>query len=328
MTKDVPASGDAEHESNIVQPENFAFVMNVWHLIDGPSYTIIPGYVLRRATAEETAVIKEIIETMGPGPQTQYQHLWEERWPHSGGRIEYLAEPEWRYFVIAFRESNATLSQLGDAFDLSLLELDLAFSVLYPDLEAKFGRALTWNPGRLFHVLEKAPFNQSFFRDVSVSDIGAIRDIYSQLQNNDQRIVHIKPLAKQLGQLKGLPHSSPLRFLGYFALLESLLTHPPRPSDPYDAITRQVKKKLALLANRWSQPLDYSPFQGATEDTIWSKMYAYRSLVAHGGTPTFTGDLVILRNHDTALALLKETVKAVIRQALMEPQLLLDLREC
>ena len=55
-------------------------------------------------------------------------------------------------------------------------------------------------------------------------------------------------------------------------------------------------------------------------------MYQYRSVLAHGGRVEFTGDLATLRNHAQALGLLRDTVKAVIRQAL--PRLLLDLREC
>ena len=130
----------------------------------------------------------------------------------------------------------------------------------------------------------------------------------------------------QLGQLKGLHHNSPLRFLGYFAVLESLLTHAPKPSDPYDSITRQVKKKLALLDHRFSKRKHYVPLGKAPIDTIWAKMYHYRSLVAHGGDPEFAGDLSLLKSQGTALALIKETVKAVIRHALSEPQLLIDLR--
>jgi hypothetical protein len=57
-------------------------------------------------------------------------------------------------------------------------------------------------------------------------------------------------------------------------------------------------------------------------------MYEYRSLVAHGGTPNFAGKLALLKNHDMALTLIKDTVKAVMRQTLAEPQLLVDLREC
>jgi hypothetical protein len=140
--------------------------------------------------------------------------------------------------------------------------------------------------------------------------------------------VDVQLLALQLGQLKGLPHKSELRFLGYFAVLESLLTHTPKPSDPYDSITRQVKKKLALLDHRFPHSIDYAPFGGTSADVVWSKMYAYRSLVAHGGIPSFDGELQVLASHDAALTLIKETVKAVIRQALSEPQLVLDLRAC
>lgn len=57
-------------------------------------------------------------------------------------------------------------------------------------------------------------------------------------------------------------------------------------------------------------------------------MYTYRSLVAHGGTTRFTGELRALGNHENALKLVKETVKSVLRYALDDPQLLLDLREC
>jgi hypothetical protein len=116
--------------------------------------------------------------------------------------------------------------------------------------------------------------------------------------------------------------------LGHFAVLEALLTHPPKPTDPYDSITRQVKKKLALLDRRSQPGIDYSSFAEANRETVWAKMYAYRSTLAHGGAPTFDGDLQVLESHDNALKLVKQTAKMVIRQALIEPQLLADLRDC
>jgi hypothetical protein len=57
-------------------------------------------------------------------------------------------------------------------------------------------------------------------------------------------------------------------------------------------------------------------------------MYGYRSSLAHGDAPNFDGELRTLGSHDNALNLMRQTVKAVIRQALIEPQLLADLREC
>jgi hypothetical protein len=309
-------------------PESYAFVMNVWHLKGTASYALAPGHELRRATSEEIAVIKNFLNNHGPAPKMQYIHLWECQWPHPGGKIEFLPQEEWRYFVIAFRGSNSMLAGLESAFDLAPLELEVGFTVLYHEFGGQHGYGVAWQPGRTFHVLENAMFDKSFFADVSAADVDTVRAIHRQLQENDNRLLDVKPLATQLAQLKSLPHSSPLRFLGYFAVLESLLTHAPKPSDPYDSITRQVKKKLALLDHRWPRAVDYSPFAGAAPDTIWSKMYTYRSLVAHGAAPEFTGELAALGNHEAALKLIKETAKAVIRQALTEPQLLLDLREC
>jgi hypothetical protein len=57
-------------------------------------------------------------------------------------------------------------------------------------------------------------------------------------------------------------------------------------------------------------------------------MYRYRSLLALGGAPTFNGELKMLRSHGHALELAKQTVKAVIRQALIKLQLLSDLKDC
>ena len=309
-------------------PESYAFVMNVWHLRDGGMHTLAPGHQLRRATPDEIVVIKETIQRLVAGSHRQSMHLWEQRWPHPGGTIEYLPEAEWRYFVIAFRGSNATITELQAAFDLAPLELELGFTILYSGIGDRKFPGLVWKPGRLFHVLDASEFIESFFVDVSAPDVESIAAIYSQLQQHDHRVIDIKRHATLLSELKALPHKSPLRFLGYFAMLESLLTHPPKPTDPYDSITRQVKKKLALLDHRWPCKIEYSPFGGARPETIWSKMYSYRSLLAHGGVPNFQGELAALKSHELALKLIKETVKAVVRHVLAEPQLLLDLRDC
>lgn len=309
-------------------PESYAFVMNVWHLKDQASHTLAPGHELRRATHEEVEVIEQTLQRFASRPLDPYMNLWKRRWPHPGGAIELLPEAEWRYFVIAFRGSHATMAELRTAFDIAPVELEVGFTVVNSIEGDNIASAVIWNEERLFHVLADARYSDSFFVDVSRSNVELIATIHSSFKGHDNNLIDIKHLAGQLSQLKGLPHRSPLRFLGYFAILESLLTHAPKPTDPYDSITRQVKKKVALLDRRWDKALDYTSFGGATPETIWSKMYTYRSLVAHGGTTTFTGELEALGNHDNALKLVKETVKSVIRYALDDPQLLLDLREC
>jgi hypothetical protein len=84
-----------------------------------------------------------------------------------------------------------------------------------------------------------------------------------------------------------------------------------------------------LLDHRWDYKIDYQPFDGANPEKIWERMYTYRSLIAHGDAADFAKKpLSLLKNQDTALKLIKETAKAVIRQALAEPQFMFDLKNC
>ena len=58
-------------------------------------------------------------------------------------------------------------------------------------------------------------------------------------------------------------------------------------------------------------------------------MYAYRSRMAHGTAANFDDpELRVIRDRQTALTLLIETVKATMRYALDEPRLVVDLKDC
>jgi hypothetical protein len=301
--------------------QHYAFVMNASSLVGTDSFTLAPGHELRRASTTEISTIKEvIIKSLMHGPTMM---PWEQR-TVEGGSLESMPEAEWRYFVISFQGSNHVLLDIEEAFSVARAELKIGFTVLKSP-----GRSgLMFDPGRLFHLLEQAKWGHLGFIDVTASDVEQIVQIHTQLEKYDRRLVDVKRFTRQLQDLEALPPSSPLRFLGYFAVLEALLTHLPNPTDPYESITRQIKKKVSLLDHRWQSPIEYSSFAGEKSEKIWKKMYDYRSVLAHGGAPAFDDELQILKNHDNALKLLKQTVKAVIRQALVEPQLLADLRDC
>ena len=320
----VPAAATSERDA---ERESYAFVMNVLELTDGESYELASGHVLRRATPDEISVIKNTVQSIVGSHSAPFGFylFWEYRWPYQGGTLELLPEGDWRYYVIAFRGTNVTLNRLQAAMDLAPMELEIGFTFLY-DLDMPLlGPGMLWNAGRLFHVLEAAQWDNSFFKRVAGADLGAITAIHASLAAHDKQLIDVERLARRVGELKSFPHESPLRFLGYFAILESLLTHAPKPTDPYDSVTRQVKRKVALLDHRWPDRINYTPFGNASSDTVWSKMYAYRSLLAHGEAPS---ELTVLGSSEQALQLVKETVKSVIRHALAEPQLLFDLREC
>lgn len=299
-------------------PDNYAFVLNVSTLVGASRLSLGSDHELRRASAEEIAVIRHTLENVMRRPSIM---PWELRLLPNGS-VELLDEAEWSYYVISFQGTNQTLVEIEEACNVALLELKIGFTVINGD-----PRALMFHPGRLFQWLDNATWNLPFF-DVTASDVEAIRTIHQQLREHDHRLVDVKRLARQLQDLEAVPSHSPLRFLGLFAVLESLLTHPPKPTDPYDSITRQIKKKVALVDHRCQPHLDYSAFGDSDPEKIWTKMYIYRSALAHGGAPTFDGELQMLGNHANALRLVKQAAKAVIRQALIEPQLLADLKDC
>jgi hypothetical protein len=311
--------------------DSFAFVVNVASL-ELDSFTLAPGQVLRRAQADEIAVIKSTIDRFNGGLHSFVGFtLWEGKLPFTPGkRIESLPESEWRYFVIAIEGTHETLTDIQQASDLAPTELEIGFAVLFTFPGSPGG--LVFHPGRFFQTLEdcnQAAYGLNLQSLVHVSETVAqdIATLCAKLRDADRRLIDVKALAARIGDLKLLPSRSPLIFLGYFAILESLLSHPPKTSDPYDLVIRQVKTKIALLNNRFDHKIDYSKFSGAPAETVWTKMYAYRNHLAQGNPSTFEGDLAILGSHAQALGLLKRALKAILRQALIEPQLLLDLKD-
>ncbi len=310
---------------------SFAFVVNVASL-EVESFTLAPGQVLRRAQVDEIEVIKSTIDRFNGGLHSFVGHtLWEGKLPFLAGKhIEILPESDWRYFVIAIEGTHETLTDIQHASDLAPIELEIGFAVLFTFPNSPGG--FVFHPGRFFQALEdcnQAAYALNLQSLIHVTEAVAqdIATLCAKLRAADRRLIDVKALAARIGDLKLLPSRSPLIFLGYFAILESLLSHAPKTSDPYDLVIRQVKTKMALLNNRFDRKIDYSRFSGAPAETIWTKMYNYRNQLAQGSTPSFDGDLAILGSHAQALGLLKRALKAIVRQALIEPQLLIDLKD-
>jgi hypothetical protein len=303
--------------------ENFVFVMNVSSL-ESEEFTLAPGHILRRANPEEIERIRSILPQIHFGPTPSRLH-WEYEPPSlGGGPYQPLTQEKFRYFVIAFDGSSQEAGVIQRAADISIREIELGLTVT--TMNGAQGWVIT--PGRLFHFLSSEPMYGQFCKPFSERDAAEVSSIYSRLKDHDKALVDVDQLASQIGQMKEMSRWSPLAVLGYFAILEALLTHLPKPLDPYDSITRQIKKKLTLLDNRWSTRIDYSPFGGAEPEKVWEKMYSYRSALAHGAKPNFERDLKLLRSPDHALSLVKETVKSIARFALVDPRLLEDLKNC
>lgn len=308
-------------------PSPFAFVLNISELVGCDAVEIIPGRIMRRANEAEVKFIKELLDSSFRNYAGG--DLWETCKPKSGsGKFLKLPAKRWRYFVIELGDEGQEVELLESALSVASCDIEVGFILSIATLKGTALPVCLYSPPRLFQALSALSYVHGPSKTFTQSDGEEVRKIYSMLMAHDNSILDLDKAFKLLFELKDLPRFSPLQVLGYFSLLESVLTHAPKPDDRYDSITRQIKQKLALLNRRWKPPLDYSAFAAPSHDKIWPKMYAYRSAIAHGGTPNFAGELAVLGSAKNANSLISEAVKKTILQAIEEPQLLADLRDC
>lgn len=214
------------------------------------------------------------------------------------------------------------------------VSLDIGFAKLKVDVGGVIRPYCIYRTASLFQSLTQLD-RGGLYRDQMMHALGTvegeqIREIFQRVTVHNNSTLDLSRVVELLIELKDLPIFSPLQILGYFAVLESVLTHQPKPDDRYESITRQITQKLALLNKRWHPALDYSALgSGASHEKIWPKMYAYRSAIAHGTKPDFKSQsqLALLKNENSANVLIKDTVKKVICQAYAEPQLMRDLHD-
>jgi hypothetical protein len=214
----------------------------------------------------------------------------------------------------------------------AIANVELDIGLIRIDIDIRGGAV---RPGSMYHppslfqslsVLSRSLNPSDVMQPVRSADGKDIFDLFSLIEAHDPSIFDLDKVVKLFRELKDLPQFSSLQVLGYFAILEAVLTHQPDPEDKYESITNQIIRKLALLNNRWRPALDYSPFKGAKPEKIWKSMYGYRSSIAHGRKPDFkTPQLSVLQNANSANELIKEAVKKSLRQAYTEPQLIADL---
>jgi Apea-like HEPN len=134
-------------------------------------------------------------------------------------------------------------------------------------------------------------------------------------------IWHSIVLFSQLPRRKG--HNE-LTVLALFSVIESLLTHNPR--GDFDSIGHQIRTKIVLAQNRMDMVPSYADFGSTKLDAVWKKLYELRSRIAHGSSVEFEGALQVLDDAFTVELFLFSVVRSLLRVAVREPQLIIDLK--
>jgi hypothetical protein len=209
-----------------------AFLMNVGSISNNTGLEIIHRYTLRRANESEIRDIKLVLPRYRDAPQPLIEWFWECEWPLRDGTITSLPINEQRYFVLHTDENLDKFNELEKIFALSEIEIMMGFTIYNHGL----GLATASHPAKMFHNIEKTLSPTWKFHQITKLDIEKITLLYNKYINHDHSIFDMKVVLEELVNLNQIKGDSSFRFLGYFGLLELMITHKPRPSDPYEAI--------------------------------------------------------------------------------------------
>lgn len=306
--------------------KSFAFLLNVNDIVGARTRTLItsPKHILRKASKREIDLIREVISSYCPHLPFTPEFFYEKE--SISGKLVKLPESQWKYHVVQFEGDKTHISRLEHA--MSLCKNSIVFCFEYLDIDSS--RCFSMHQPVLSSAFCDLSILPKMFTRVDEFDVDQIRFVYNLLLRYDKNRYDTSFQFSQFRTLLGFLKASPFGFLGYFGIIESLVTHQPYSSDPYSSITRQVKSKCTLLNKRFTHPVDYNSYFGDLKiEKIWQKLYSLRSCIAHGDKPDFRSKtLVQLRNFDNAFTFILEYTKKLIIQSLIEPELMESLKNC
>ncbi len=307
----------------------FCFVMSHLDMEGKLPVEIMPNHVFDKATDGEIGLIKRQLEHFSVlvSQSTRYE-IGYAGIPHPQfGNIWKSVPPEqWRYWVIRVNLNQKMFLQ-------EKLYLEVAGCLLREEIEIGFffigeswGLSTTHQPFSFF-----ADTSSLFYaHKVDPETFKAVANYVALLKTAQTKRPNHFASSLNFLYVNSLPRFSHFQALACFAVIESLLTHKPKATDPTESLTRQIKTKMQLLSKRFSRPLKHEDyFPKLPEKKLWSTLYELRSRIAHGDNIDFkSNDLASLEGPQHVIFFLKEATKLLIIKALEDPALIDDLKEC
>ncbi len=312
---------------DIKNTKSFAFITNPLDVKLSEPIEIIDKHTFRKAKDKEITRIKKLLkELLGQkfdGDPYEVDILFEKENGNSKSfKPKKLPKRQWRYYVIEFKGSNDRIFNLETAANICSTEIHCNVQFIGKS-------AMQYNPTLLFQYFNNLKYIPA--EGIEILDersLNEIKNVYTKILEIEKKYPDIKRSIEMFYNLNCLPPQTDLVSLGLFAVIESIITHQPK-AEAGDSLRHQIKSKIPLLSKRFDEEINYSCFlDKSKEDTIWTKLYDYRSIIAHGGQINFSGKLKILKDKKTVVTFLRSVTKLLLRYALLEPQLYMDLREC
>lgn len=323
-------------------PKWFVFILNHIECRDATPIEVIPGHFFQKADPGQIARIRDVLALLYPYPLAgffPYEYDICDVREDTTGSQSWTSRPldsrDWKYWVISFEGSNSEIRDLQYAAALLKNDLEFGFTVIgaMPGVSSKREDGYTgysWKLPQVMSYIDQDHLALIPPIRISTRDLQQIGQNYGAIKKVSEDQNRLMRAFKRFDDLRSLPRNSELIVLGLFSIIECLLTHAPKGSETGDSLTHQLRTKVPLVRKRFVRPLQYEAFfsSGAKEETIWIKLYTYRSRVVHGEDVGIDGELGILQGRQNIISCLQETVKLLLLLALKEPELLEDLRKC
>lgn len=304
---------------------------------DVAPFEFLPGVVLRRATRAEVVTIKSRLFTGSSGLTGWSWPAYDSIITSKKGEIEgvaysyeELSERDWNYWVLAFEGNNAVIAPVERVCALLEVDLDFATTILFKGASQQDGvMAFLSSPLHVTHLYDGPLEHLTLPAKFHAKTLTAVADIIERERTATGRYEFIQYAFNTFLSTKVLKGHDGLKCIGYFSVLEALMTHQPRSNETLDSIGHQLRNKAVLLEKKFSRRLKASEYFEALDDLkVWKKLYDYRSCVAHGTAVDFSHKFAVLKNAKAINGFLKEFTKELILLSFSEAEFVADLREC
>jgi hypothetical protein len=274
--------------------------------------------------------LSSMAATLREAFEFEHEATYDENGRITGWTNEPLARPDWRYLILTFAGNGNSAYFFLSAANLVSPAIS-SFAHAYTREPFGTGRRAGCGVDELgAHRRFFATAGQRHLREtLDAGAVARVTAVYKAFQAFDgQRHPGIRRAIELFGSFPRLPNLNFVRVLALFMLLEMLLTHNPGDKEIGDSLSHQLRTKIPFVESRLPEKLDYSCFTGgAAPDAIWSKLYSYRSAIAHGDEPDFASKLQVLKNAETADEFLERVTRRLLRHAIDDPLLFDGLKQ-
>lgn len=289
---------------------------------------ISEGLRIDKASDAQIDTIHQFLATNHPfyaSRRTLYETDWirDTTNPNSFSPLA-LPKPKWRYNVLTFSGTPSEAETFQRASNLCDLPIDCYPWALFTEQSFGQGEVIGASSSGAMPFIFNGPPRTSPAEPLPV----VTQNTLDQWLRSYRRLASFEAdkhpgIAKAVSLFHDLKTVNPVngfRVLGLFMIIEMLLTHNPGNKEIGDSLCHQIATKVPLLSQRFEQPLDYSDFN-SKEGTIWTRLYDYRSKVAHGDTADFDSKLSLLKNAAFAEMFLTKATRRLLAHALQDPAL-------